>query len=103
MGYHSEGSPTGYRSSSDFRFRWRQSLSLIHILKGINEIVDACNEGWLRGDNINYTGQKGQSYSKLTDLDYVFRTFGDMPVSYTHLDVYKRQVLQRTSISARGF
>ena len=25
MGYHSEGSPTGYRSSSDFRFRWRQS------------------------------------------------------------------------------
>mgnify|MGYP002526596886 FL=1 len=49
-----------------------------NVMKGINEIVDACNEGWLRGDNINYTGQKGQSYSKLTDLDYVFRTFGDM-------------------------
>lgn len=34
-----------------------------NVMKGINEIVDACNEGWLRGDNINYTGQKGQSSS----------------------------------------
>ena len=49
-----------------------------NVMKGINEIVEACNEGWMKGDVITYTGQKAQSYAKLSDLDYVFRTFGDL-------------------------
>ena len=32
----------------------------------------------MKGDVITYTGQKAQSYAKLSDLDYVFRTFGDL-------------------------
>lgn len=49
-----------------------------NVMAGLNEMFEACNEGWMKDDVIAYTGANASRYSKITDLDYVFRTFGDM-------------------------
>ena len=49
-----------------------------NVMAGINEMFDACNEGWMKDDVIQYTGANAARYSQISDLDYVFRTFGDM-------------------------
>ena len=46
------------------------------------------------GLNLLYNAESGihdGSYAVHSILHAVFRIFGDSPVSYTHLDVYKRQ------------
>jgi len=49
-----------------------------NVMAGFNEMFEACNEGWLKDDVIAYTGANAERYSKITDLKYVFRTFGDL-------------------------
>lgn len=58
------------------------------VMQGINELVDALNEGWLKADNVSYTGVKGDMYKSLSDLNYVFRTFGDMQWITAYGDAY---------------
>lgn len=48
-----------------------------NVMKGLNEMFSACEEGWLKS-NQAYTGAKADLYKNLSDVDYVFRTFGDM-------------------------
>ncbi len=49
-----------------------------NVMKGFSEMFDACTKGWMRDTAISYTGDLGQRYKGLTELDYVFKTFGDM-------------------------
>ncbi len=48
------------------------------VMNGINELVNALTEGWMKADVTPYSGAAADKYKGLSDLDYVFRTFGDM-------------------------
>ena len=48
------------------------------VMQGINEMMNACSEGWMHAHAVSYAGDLAGRYNGLTDLDYVFRTFGDM-------------------------
>ena len=39
----------------------------------------------------------------LTDADGLSQFVDDIPVSYTHLDVYKRQIMNRLNSELRGY
>lgn len=47
-----------------------------NVMKGINEMFEACAEGWMMIEDINYTD--GRNYQDLPEYNRVFRTFGDM-------------------------
>ena len=40
-----------------------------NVMAGINEMFDACNEGWMKDDVIQYTGANAARYSQISDLD----------------------------------
>ncbi len=48
------------------------------VMNGINELVNALTEGWMKADVTPYSGAAADKYKGLSDLDYVFRTFGDL-------------------------
>jgi len=47
-----------------------------NVMKGINEMFDACAEGWMMIEDITYAN--GRNYTDLPEQNRVFRTFGDM-------------------------
>lgn len=48
------------------------------VMKGINEMFEGCFDGWMNIGGVSYSGALQERYQGLTNLDYVFRTFGDM-------------------------
>lgn len=47
-----------------------------NVMKGIDEMFEACAEGWMMIEDINYTD--GRNYQSIPEYNRVFRTFGDM-------------------------
>ena len=47
-----------------------------NVMKGIEEMFEACAEGWMMVEDMSYTD--GRNYQDLPEYNRVFRTFGDM-------------------------
>ena len=76
--------------------KWPYCLSLIHISR---EIAFSRNL-WIESDDFLETPVP--KYKRLYPNGPECRLKGAYPVSYTHLDVYKRQVLDRRMKSEKG-
>lgn len=57
-------------------------------MAGINEMFDACNEGWMKDDVIQYTGANAARYSQISDLTTFFEPLeicSGLPDTATHM------------------
>ena len=75
----------------------RQSLKLMKEKTGANYVIFATNgvQKTAFSENIDYRTKLNVSDEELTAMIAYAKQLGLKAVSYTHLDVYKRQILRR--------